>query len=158
VKHAYWREKIVAYIMQIRRKNGILVFVTPDAKYLYCETDSIQKQTVTKIYLPNDKYVREEFVDRLHNTENEFQFLLDNVKSRKFIIKRGSESVKAQFDLSDLPEFIPVLSSNDRGVALMERITEELGTRDPQQWVPVFMQRSLQERTHNLGHSVAHNG
>jgi len=158
VKHAYWREKIDAYIMQIRRKNGILVFVTPDAKYLYCETDSIQKQTVTKIYLPNDKYVREEFVDRLHNTENEFQFLLDNVKSRKFIIKRGSESVKAQFDLSDLPEFIPVLSSNDRGVALMERITEELGTRDPQQWVPVFMQRSLQERTHNLGHSVAHNG
>ncbi len=154
VKHGYWREKIDAYIMQIRRKNGILVFVTPDAKYLYCETDSILKQTVTKIYLPNDKYQREEFVDRLRNTETEFQFLIDNVKSRKFIIKRGSESVKAQLDLSDMPEFIPVLSSNDKGVALMERITDELGTQDPEQWVPVFMQRSLQERTHNLAQNA----
>ena len=150
VKHAWWREKIDAYIMQIRRKNGILVFVTPDAKYLYCETDSIQKQTVTKIYLPNDKYVREEFVDRLHNTEHEYQFLIDNVKSRKFMIKRGSESVRAQFDLSDMPEFIPVLSSNDKGVALMEHITAELGTCDPEQWVPEFMRRSLHENTHNL--------
>ena len=150
VKHPYWREKIDAYIMQIRRKNGILVFVTPDPKYLYCETDAIMKQTVTKIYLPNDKYQREEFVDRLCNTEREYQFLLDNVRSRKLIIKRGSESVKAQFDLSDMPEFIPVLSSNDKGVALMERITEELGTCDPEQWVPVFMQRALHENTHNL--------
>jgi type IV secretion system protein VirB4 len=42
VKHAYWRDKIDSYIMQIRRKNGLLIFVTPDAKYLYSETDSIQ--------------------------------------------------------------------------------------------------------------------
>jgi len=150
VKHAYWRDKIDAYIMQIRRKNGILIFVTPDAKYLYCETDSIQKQTVTKIYLPNDKYSREDIVDRLQNTEAEYQFLLDNVKSRKFIIKRGNESVKAVFDLSDLREFIPVLSSNDKGVALMEQIIEELGTSEPEHWVPIYMQRALKENTHNL--------
>ena len=150
VKHAYWREKIDAYIMQIRRKNGILIFVTPDAKYLYCETDSIQKQTVTKIYLPNDKYNREDIVEKLHNTEAELRFLLDNVKSRKFIIKRGNESVKVLFDLGDLQEFIPVLSSNDKGVALMEQIIDELGTNDPEKWVPVFMQRSLCENTHNL--------
>ena len=150
VRHGWWREKIDAYIMQIRRKNGILIFVTPDPKYLYCETDSIQKQTVTKIYLPGDKYSQEEFVGRLQNTEAEYRFLQDSVKSRKFMIKRGSESVRAQFDLSAMPEFIPVLSSNDKGVALMERITDELGTRDPQQWVPVFMQRALLENTHNL--------
>jgi len=150
VRHAYWREKIDAYIMQIRRKNGVLIFVTPDAKYLYCETDAIQKQTVTKIYLPNDKYSRAEFVDTLNNTEAEYQFLIDNVKSRKFIIKRGSESVKALFDLRDLPEFIPVLSSNDKGVALMERVISEVGSCVPEHWVPVFMQRSLAENTHNL--------
>jgi len=150
VRHAYWREKIDAYIMQIRRKNGVLIFVTPDAKYLYCETDAIQKQTVTKIYLPNDKYSRAEFVDVLSNTEAEFQFLIDNVKSRKFLIKRGNESVKALFDLSGMPEFIPVLSSNDKGVALMEQVMTEVGSRAPEQWVPVFMQRALSENTHNL--------
>ncbi|MEB0013937.1 hypothetical protein QN416_20245 [Glaciimonas sp. Cout2] len=64
--------------------------------------------------------------------------------------RRGNESIKAVFDLSELPEFIPVLSSNDKGVALMDTIIAELGSSAPEQWVPVFMQRSLAENTHNL--------
>ncbi|HDR9128322.1 TPA: type VI secretion protein [Burkholderia vietnamiensis] len=151
VKHAYWREKIDAYIMQIRRKNGLLIFVTPDAKYLYCETDSIQKQTATKIYLPNGEASKVDLVDHLGLTVGEFDFIHDTPpESFKFLIRRGSESIRVVFDLSDMPEFIPVLSSNDKGVALMERIISELGTDDPEQWVPVFMQRAIAENTHNL--------
>lgn len=151
VKHAYWRDKIDAYIMQIRRKNGLLIFVTPDSKYLYCETDSIQKQTATKLYLPNKDATREDIVVQLNNTEADLKFIQEtHPNERKFLIKRGNESVKAIFDLSDLPEFIPVLSSNDKGVALMEKIIDELGTNEPEQWVPVFMQRSIEENTHNL--------
>lgn len=151
VKHAYWREKIDSYIMQIRRKNGLLVFVTPDAKYLYSETDSIQKQTATKIYLPNGEAKRADLVDVLGLTPAEYEFVRDTPpESRTFLIRRGNESIKAKFDLSDLPEFIPVLSSNDKGVALMEQITRELETDDPEQWVPVFMARALARNTHNL--------
>ncbi|CAJ3267429.1 VirB4 family type IV secretion/conjugal transfer ATPase [Burkholderia pseudomallei] len=151
VKHAYWREKIDSYIMQIRRKNGLLIFVTPDAKYLYCETDSIQKQTATKIYLPNGEASKVDLVDHLGLTVGEFDFIHDTPpESFKFLIRRGSESIRVVFDLSDMPEFIPVLSSNDKGVALMEQIISELGTDDPEQWVPVFMQRAIAENTHNL--------
>uniref|UniRef100_UPI0030ED30CF VirB4 family type IV secretion/conjugal transfer ATPase n=1 Tax=Xanthomonas citri TaxID=346 RepID=UPI0030ED30CF len=151
VKHAYWREKIDSYIMQIRRKNGLLVFVTPDAKYLYCETDSIQKQTATKIYLPNGEAKRTDLVDVLGLTPAEYEFVRDTPpENRTFLIRRGNESIKAKFDLSDMPEFIPVLSSNDKGVALMEEIIRELETDDPEQWVPVFMERALAKNTHNL--------
>ncbi|UIE44484.1 Type IV secretion system protein PtlC [Xanthomonas citri pv. punicae] len=151
VKHAYWREKIDSYIMQIRRKNGLLVFVTPDAKYLYCETDSIQKQTATKIYLPNGEAKRTDLVDVLGLTPAEYEFVRDTPpEDRTFLIRRGNESIKAKFDLSDMPEFIPVLSSNDKGVALMEEIIRELETDDPEQWVPVFMERALAKNTHNL--------
>ncbi|PNR90602.1 type VI secretion protein [Xanthomonas oryzae pv. oryzae] len=151
VKHAYWREKIDSYIMQIRRKNGLLVFVTPDAKYLYCETDSIQKQTATKIYLPNGEAKRTDLVDVLGLTPAEYEFVRDTPpENRTFLIRRGNESIKAKFDLSDMPEFIPVLSSNDKGVALMEEIIRELGTDEPEQWVPVFMERALAKNTHNL--------
>ncbi|MDY7549205.1 type VI secretion protein [Glaciimonas sp. CA11.2] len=151
VKHAYWREKIDAYIMQIRRKNGLLIFVTPDAKYLFCETDSIQKQTATKIYLPNGEASHADYVGQLGLTEAEFTFIRETPpEARKFLIRRGNESIKAVFDLSELPEFIPVLSSNDKGVALMDTIIAELGSSAPEQWVPVFMQRSLAENTHNL--------
>ncbi|MBD4589935.1 type VI secretion protein, partial [Xanthomonas citri pv. citri] len=90
VKHAYWREKIDSYIMQIRRKNGLLVFVTPDAKYLYCETDSIQKQTATKIYLPNGEAKRTDLVDVLGLTPAEYEFVRDTPpENRTFLIRRG---------------------------------------------------------------------
>lgn len=151
VKHAYWREKIDSYIMQIRRKNGLLIFVTPDAKYLYSETDSIQKQTATKVYLPNSSAKKHEYVDALELTEAEFEFVRDtSPRERKFLIRRGNESIKAIFDLDEIPEFIPVLSSNDKGVALMEKIIAELGTNDPEKWVPIFMEKALAENTHNL--------
>ncbi|KLB88291.1 hypothetical protein XEUV678_22340, partial [Xanthomonas euvesicatoria] len=131
------------YIMQIRRKNGLLVFVTPDAKYLYCETDSIQKQTATKIYLPNGEANRTDLVDVLGLTPGEYEFVRDTPpENRTFLIRRGNESIKAKFDLSDMPAFIPVLSSNDKGVALMDEIIRELETDDPEQWVPVFMERA----------------
>ena len=151
VKHSYWREKIDSYIMQIRRKNGLLVFVTPDAKYLYCETDSIQKQTATKIYLPNAEANRTDLVDVLGLTPDEYKFVRDTPpESRTFLIRRGNESIKAKFDLSDMPEFIPVLSSNDKAVALMDETIHELKTNDPEQWVPVFIDRALAKNTHNL--------
>lgn len=151
VRHAYWRDKIDNYIMQIRRKNGLLVFVTPDAKYLYCETDAIQKQAVTKIFLPNSEASHKDYVEELGLTEREYAFIRDTPpESRRFLIRRGNESVRAVFDLSSMPEFIPVLSSNDKGVALMESIIAELGTANPAKWVPVFMARSMQANTHNL--------
>lgn len=151
VKHAYWRAKIDSYIMQIRRKNGLLIFVTPDAKYLYCETDSIQKQSATRIYLPNGQAKRGDYVDALDVSPSAYEFVRDTPpEQRKFLIQRGNETVKALFDLSDMPEFIPVLSSNDKGVALMHEIQRELGSEDPKRWVPVFMERSIAENTHNL--------
>jgi type IV secretion system protein VirB4 len=151
VKHAYWREKIDSYIMQIRRKNGILGFVTPDAKYLYCETDSIQKQTGTKIYMPNGNASKADLIDQLGLTQPEYDFVHDTPPEEfKFLIRRGNESIRAVFDLSDMPEFIPVFSSNDKGVALMHEIMRELDTEDPEKWGPVFMTRAMEQNTHNL--------
>ena len=152
VKHAFWREKIDSYIMQIRRKNGLLVFVTPDAKYLFSETDSIQKQTATKIFLPNGEAREADYVDALGLTPAEFEFVRDEpIENRTFLIRRGNESIRAKFDLSGMTEFVPLLSSNDKGVALMETIIREIGSDDPERWVPVFMRRSISADTHNLG-------
>jgi type IV secretion system protein VirB4 len=151
VKHAYWRGKIDSYIMQIRRKNGLLVFVTPDVKYLYSETDSIQKQTATKIFLPNGEARNADYVEALGLTPAEFEFVREEpIENRTFLIRRGNESIRARIDISRMREFIPVLSSNDKGVALMEEIICELGTHQPEHWVPVFMERSTAANTHNL--------
>jgi len=151
VKHPFWRDKIDSYLMQIRRKNGLLIFVTPDAKYLYKETDSLKKQLVTNIFMPTKKIDRVDHIDNLHLVEAEVKFLEETPpKSHKFLIRRGNESIRAIFDLSDISHVIPVLSSNDKGVRLMHEIMKELGTDEPETWVPVFMQRAIEQNTHNL--------
>ena len=125
--------------------------MTPDAKYLYSETDSIQKQTATKIFLPNGEAKYADYVDALGLTPAEFEFIRDTPpEHRTFLIRRGNESIRAKFDLSELPDLIPILSSNDKGVALMDEIIRELGSDDPERWVPVFMARALARNTHNL--------
>jgi type IV secretion system protein VirB4 len=151
VKHAYWREKIDSYLMQIRRKNGIVIFVTPDPCYLYCETAAILKQAVTQIYLPNSAARYEDYVLALGLTQEEFEFIRDTPQgARLFLIRRGQESIKARFDLSAMPALIAVLSSNETAVALMHTIIEEVGSNAPEDWVPIFMTRALQHNTHNV--------
>ena len=154
VKNEYWKKRIDNFIMQIRRKNGLIIFVTPDAKYFRSETDSIDKQSATKIYLSNDAATDE---DHQNLTVAERKWIREiGQGSRKFLIRRGKESIKVVFDLTsedpkaDLSDFIPVLSSNDVGVALMEAIIKRLGTDDPEQWVPVFMAEAKAKNTHNL--------
>lgn len=151
VTQSFWREKIDYYIMQIRRKNGIVIFVTPDAKYLFSETDTIQKQTVTKIFLPNKEANYHDYVEQLGLTEAEYHFIRHTPTAcRKFLIKRGTESVRAIFDLTPLSSFIPILSSNAQSVQLMYELMSQLQSTDPEVWVPVFMQKVKEINTHNL--------
>ncbi len=153
VRHAYWQTRIDVYLMQIRRKNGIVIFITPDAKYLYCETDSIEKQTVTKLFLPNPNAKARDYVEALGLTQEEYEFIRDTPpEARQFLIRRGNESVRAVFDLSQdgLRDLIPLLSSNDKSVALMHDIMTELNSDDPARWVPLFIERAKARNTHNL--------
>lgn len=151
VRHEYWREKIDAYIMQIRRKNGLLAFLTPDVKYLFCYTDSLLKQAATQVHFTSSSAVKSDYVDGAGLTESEYRFLHDTPTwKRMLLLRRGHESIKVKFDLSDIAEFIPVLSSNDKGVALMHEVIKELGSDDPERWVPIFMRRSIEQNTHNL--------
>lgn len=153
VKHPFWRDRIDNYIMQIRRKNGLLVFITPDVKYFYSETDSILKQAATKVFMSNGEGVLEEYL-KAGLTVPQFEYVRDTPpEERRLLIRRGNETIKAVFDLARDPrllKFIPVLSANQKAVALMHRVIAELGSDDPETWVPVFMDRAIAEDTHNL--------
>lgn len=146
-----WRRKLGTYLEQIRRKDGVIGFMTPDAKYLYTPVEAMRKQVVTRFMLPTANALEKDYVTELGFTKEEFEFIRDTpVSSRKFLLRRGQDSVRVVFDLSDLSDFIPVLSSSDRSIKLMHAVMQELGSEDPETWVPVFMERAKQERTHNL--------
>ena len=124
--------------------------LNPAHRYAYAHTDSIAKQTATKIFLPHAD-ANQVDLEQLGVPQAGISFLRDTPpEARMFLIVRGQEMVKARFDLSGLSEFIPVLSSNDKAVALYHEIMAELGTEDPEKVVPVFMERAKLRNTHNL--------
>ncbi|WP_175700969.1 hypothetical protein [Burkholderia ambifaria] len=151
VRNPFWAAKIEAYRETFRRRNCVTVFITPEPKALYEPVAAVKNQAVVSVYLRNEKASPLDFVTNLDCTESERQYIR-TMPDYWMLIKRGDgASVHASFDMSDLPDVIPVLSSNDKSVALMREIKKELGTGDPGTWVPVFMERAKAASTHNLG-------
>jgi type IV secretion system protein VirB4 len=64
---------------------------------------------------------------------------------RRFLLKRESGSVICEFDLSDMPDFIAVLSGRANTVRFAETLRSELGDA-PHQWLPAFMARYREVR------------
>ena len=152
VRNKFWQNKIETYRETFRRRNCVTVFITPDPAALYTPVEAVKKQAVTSFYLANDKAQRRDYIENLDLSTSEFEFIkyLSPVEYKVLIKKGAHVSVRASFSLADMPEVIPVLSSNDKSVALMEEVRHELGTTEPRVWVPVFMERALAQRTHNV--------
>lgn len=152
VRNKFWQNKIETYRETFRRRNCVTAFVTPDPAALYTPVEAVKKQAVTSFYLANDKALRRDYIDNLDFSTSEYEFVkfLSPVEYKVLIKKGAHVSVRASFSMSDMPEVIAVLSSNDKSVALMEEVRRELGTTEPRVWVPVFMERALAQRTHNV--------
>lgn len=151
IKTTFWLQKIEMILEQFRRRNCLMIFITPDAKALYSYTTAVNKQCATSLYLPTSGADKKDYIDNLDLTTSEYLFIRDTHQSeRKFLLRRGRESARIVFNLNDVSQVIPVLSGSARGVVLMEKIMAELGTQEPAQWVPEFIAQALQHNTHNL--------
>jgi type IV secretion system protein VirB4 len=152
VRNAFWQAKIETYRETFRRRNCVTGFITPEPQALYHPVTAVKNQAVTSFYFANDKASGGDYIGNLEFSESEFKFVKEaNPLEYKVLIKKGSGvSVRASFDISDLPELIAVLSSNDKAVALMNEVREELGSHEPEIWVPLYMERALALATHNV--------
>ncbi|HDR9036923.1 TPA: hypothetical protein QDB07_004452 [Burkholderia vietnamiensis] len=152
VRTAFWAHKIETYRETFRRRNCVTVFITPDPKALYYPVEAVMKQAVYTIYLANDQATPKDYIENLYFSTSEFEFVRDSSpQSYKMLIKPGSgPSVRASFAMSDMADLIPVLSSNDKACELMNQVRAELGTNEPEKWVPVFCARAAAARTHNV--------
>ena len=108
--------------------------------------DDIAQQTPTKNLLPNLDAEWESY-QRLGVTRKDFDELLMLSKdSRKFIIKQGRQSAIASIDLKGFDEFMPIISSTDVSINQVDEIINELGTDDPNVWLPEFRRRIVEQK------------
>ena len=61
------------------------------------------------------------------------------------LLKQGNDSVvlRTALDTPELRRFLPVLSGNEGNVNLMHQIMNEVNSQDPDDWLPLFLDRAV---------------
>ena len=141
----------------IRKQNGLGIFDTQSASDVLRHPigRTMVEQSVTKIFLANPEAVREEYVEGFGLSEAEYDIVrsLGAQGSRRFLVKQGHASAICELDLSDLDDFITVLSATTDNVALLDEIRARHGD-DPFQWLPVLLREVQDRRSRNSGRAA----
>jgi len=140
----YWVKCLQEWLPTIRKKNGHFIFMTQSPKTV--TTSAIRHVVLdnlaTMILFPNALADRETYIEQLRLSESQFQFLKETPpESRIFLYKQGNDALLCKLDLSELPDFIRILSGNTKSVKLLDEIMKKVGT-DPDDWIPHFLARS----------------
>jgi type IV secretion system protein VirB4 len=125
----------------IRKQNGLGIFDTqsPSDVLRHPIGRTMVEQSVTKIFLANPEAVREEYVDGFGLSEAEFEIVrkLGSQGGRRFLVKQGHSSAICELDLSELEDFVTILSATTDNVALLDDIRAAVGD-DPNAWLPLL--------------------
>lgn len=138
--------RIKDWMKTIRKQNGILGFATQSARdALNSEIgDTIIEQSLTQIFLPNNRASEEDYCKGFGLTHHELMIIRNlNPASRCFLVKHGAESVIAKLDLNHLEEFVSVLSGRTETVLLLDEIIQKHGSNSDN-WLPEFLHRIQQ--------------
>lgn len=125
----------------IRKLNGLLIFGTQDPRDTLNSpiAHTIVGQCPTQIFMPNPKANHDDYVKGFHLSEREYEIvktLPEN--SRQFLVKQGHNSVVAELNLRGFDDELAVLSGTATNVQLLNDVVEQIGSADPDQWLPVF--------------------
>ena len=142
----YFRARIDDWLMTIRKKNGVVIFITPDLKLSHDDkSDSLVKQPVTFLYFACDRADEHDYRKVFGLSQREFDLVREwEPEERLALVKHGNDSVvvRTGLDTPELRRFLPVLSGNEGNLRLMHNIMLNLNSEDPEVWLPIFMENA----------------
>lgn len=142
----YFGARIDDWLMTVRKKNGVVIFITPDLSLSYDEkSDSLVKQPVTFLYFAYDRADERDYRKVFGLSQREFELVREwEPEERLALVKHGNDSVvvRTALDTPELVRFVPVLSGNEGNVRLMREIMREVNSQDPDIWLPIFMEKA----------------
>lgn len=142
----YNSEWLKIMLTTYRRRNGMVVFVTPTAEVITNNVD-LRQQFGTSILLPNKKASYKTYVgeEGLMCSETEYQWIVENdnpaVKAKPFLIKNSSQSVVSKMELTMMPEFVEIFSGNEVKYNILQEVIKEVGSSDYGVWGKPFTDR-----------------
>lgn len=123
-----------------RKKDWLLGVITqsPTDSLKSKIAHTISEQTATKIFLPNLRARKDDYVAGFGCTEGEFDTIRTLAESgRRFVVKQGENAVVCELDLGPLEDDLAVFSGTAANVALLDQIRARVGD-DPDVWLPIY--------------------
>lgn len=129
----------------IRKEDGVIGLDTQEPSDISRSPlgSTLLSQFPTQLLLPNGEAEQADYIDGLKLTAREFHLVKHtDENSGQFLLKKGAESVLVRMDLSGMEDMLSVLSASLDNVEVMRAAIASVGP-DPQQWLPVFLQRRV---------------
>jgi len=137
------------FLLTVRKNNGMLILATQQPEHVLESRlgASLVAQCMTKILYPSATADRSTYIDGLKCTEGEYKAVREDMAmgKRKFLLKRESGSVICEFDLSNLKEYVAVLSGRANTVRFVDELRKQYGD-DPSGWLDIYMERYKEAR------------
>jgi type IV secretory pathway VirB4 component len=144
--------------LTIKKQNGLGVFATqmPSSLLQSKIAAHLVQQCATEIYLPNTRADFEEYTTGKGGnrgfglTPAEFNIVASlEDDSRMFLVKQGHRSSLAKLDLGGLGDELAVLSGSTDNIELLHQVMSEVGSEDPEDWMPIFLSRIRARKDRN---------
>lgn len=141
-------EGIKNWLKTFRKRNAIVLMLSQEVSDVTqaSVSASINSETVTKIFFPDPSPNKEIYQQVFQLSAREITLLKEySANKRYFLIKQPQESAFATLDMTDMSEWIPLLSGNSDTAKLLHRLIREYGT-NPDAWVPHYLKRAIDEK------------
>lgn len=126
-----------------RKQNGVIVFGSQS------ETDPVDvglhnvfRSTIgTQIFFGNHKASVDSLKNDYNLSDREIEIIREELPdSRRFLVKRSTESIVCELDLSGFDDELAILSGTTGSIELSRRIRDQVGN-DPADWLPEFQRQ-----------------
>ena len=126
----------------IRRRNGLIVFITPSPEVLI-KDDDLRQQFKTSIYFPNPNAGHSTYCHEngFSLTEKEYEWIkTTDPKTREFLVKTDTDSITTRLDMTGMKDYLELFSGTDAKNTFITELENQHG-KDPDVWLPVFIER-----------------
>jgi type IV secretion system protein VirB4 len=131
-------------LLTVRKSNGAVFLALQMPEHILESPlgPSIVAQCQTKIMFASPTADRDVYINGLKCTEGEYRAVREDlvVGKRRFLLKRELGSVICEFDLTEIGEYIAVLSGRANTVRFAEKLRHQFGEA-PEKWLPEFLRR-----------------
>ena len=144
LKNPQFAKVVDDLLLTVRKRNGAVFLALQQPEHIFESPlgASIVAQCQTKIMYPSPTADRKAYIEDLKCTEGEFRAVREDmlIGKRRFLLKREQGSVICEFDLSEMRDYIAVLSGRTNTVKFAEKLRRQFGD-EPAHWLAEFMRR-----------------